>query len=211
MDRRGLANAPAAATPFDVQDWTTYFGYFGLAATADLSPQDFLRPMEAAFKAFQTIGDGIQLSPSKQLWKHPEQTVSGGTGNAWDQALAQLQSLLIGEAAANPVVDTRLEVGRVTFSGNSFDWLGVDNIDAAKSILDVAGLNPVVVNGSIEFDHAWLMAHLPRPTGLDWRTLDPSIVQGEMLRESPPVYLPGGIGSDPYFSRIDPSQKFDSR
>ncbi|MEM9646272.1 MAG: LamG-like jellyroll fold domain-containing protein, partial [Planctomycetota bacterium] len=67
-------------------DWQDYFPADLVLETA--AAEDFQAPLLHAADAFARVHDEVTFTPSKQVWKHAEQTLSANSGNAWDQSLA---------------------------------------------------------------------------------------------------------------------------
>lgn len=123
---------------------------------------------ELPLDLYEFVLNEFAYQPYAGAMKGAQATLETRAGNAWD--LAALLAELFAEAG----VQTRFVSGRVVVPGETVaDWLGTTSIVAARSALNVAGLN---AGGSsqMEFDHAWIEANFPRAGNDNWVPFDPS-------------------------------------
>ncbi len=163
-----------------------------LAATLDNAP----------LQIYQYVKNTIAYEPYLGSRKGALETLHLQEGNDYDQA-----SLLIAllRAAGFPA---RYVAGRALLPAAQINgWLGVDDVNAAGSLLGLAGLGVIgynMPNGgqAIEFNHVWVAAYLPYTnyrgapedaSDAQWIPLDPSI---KTLEVRPGVDIPEAMDFD---------------
>ncbi len=124
---------------------------------------------ELPLDLFAYVLNTFDYQPYAGAMKGAQAVLDTRAGNDWD--LADLLAGLFGQAG----VPTRFVSGRINVPFSTvMEWLGVTDVNAAGSVLSVAGLSPVFNGSSISFDHAWLEADFPTGGVDHWVPFDPS-------------------------------------
>jgi hypothetical protein len=161
----------STGTGFSDQYWITTSAAISIQGIVS---GDIASLNQAAAKDFETVYNTIRYQPYAGEMKGPEATQQTGEGNDWDQA-ALLVQLLNQSGIQTQYVSGVIDVP----SAEVVNWLGARDTDAAVGILNAAGqdatiLNSGLSNEEIQFNHVWVEAYLPGPTGLQWQSMDPS-------------------------------------
>jgi RHS repeat-associated protein len=168
-------------------------------SSGNITVADFNYRSRSVRETVERIRNTIEFEGYRGLRKGVAGTESTKSGNAWDQAD------LVGSLLSNPsspLTDVRFVTGRMRITeSQAKEWLGTANI--SMDWFTAAGLNPSLVGGSLEIDHAWIRALMPTASGLGWVDINPSL---KTMLVADPATVPALFSSHELKALIAPPQ-----
>jgi YD repeat-containing protein len=169
-------------------------GIRGLLVNIDLAPVGLDKATTVADLAkalhylpidiFEYVVNNFEHQAYDGLMKGPQATLDTKAGNAWDLGALFIELLNAAYAGTTHTLSPKIVSQRIRLQDNqtAMDWVGMRDINAAGMLLNDAGLHVTVVQVQpslellqpLQFDHAFVEATFPTPSGNQVIRLDPS-------------------------------------